>query len=138
MILIWTDDFHVLHLQALAFLEVMQSSEGHIRPDTVTYNTVLKACCNAGQLSRAMQASFLVPPPSFPPTPLSIESGPWDTWINHEFLFTHAEQCSLVFSWFPSLPRYARLQRSSQCACDKRTKVHSVQCQHQKPVLWLL
>ena len=45
------------HMQALAFLEVMQSSEGHIRPDTVTYNTVLKACCNAGQLARAMQAS---------------------------------------------------------------------------------
>ena len=42
-------------MQALAFLEVMQSSTGHIQPDTVTYNTVLKACCNAGQLNRAMQ-----------------------------------------------------------------------------------
>ncbi|KAL0052843.1 hypothetical protein WJX82_008466 [Trebouxia sp. C0006] len=41
--------------KALAFLEVMQSSTGHIQPDTVTYNTVLKACCNAGQLNRAMQ-----------------------------------------------------------------------------------
>ncbi|KAL3159478.1 hypothetical protein ABBQ38_009900 [Trebouxia sp. C0009 RCD-2024] len=47
--------------KALAFLEVMQSSEGHIRPDTVTYNTVLKACCNAGQLARAMQASPCTP-----------------------------------------------------------------------------
>ncbi len=46
-------------LQALAFLEVMQSSDGHIRPDTVTYNTVLKACCNAGQLNRAMQVQPL-------------------------------------------------------------------------------
>ena len=44
-------------MQALAFLEVMQSSEGHIRPDTVTYNTVLKACCNAARLGHAMQAS---------------------------------------------------------------------------------
>ncbi|KAA6424588.1 MAG: hypothetical protein FRX49_05797 [Trebouxia sp. A1-2] len=41
--------------KALAFLGVMQSSTGHIQPDTVTYNTVLKACCNAGQLNRAMQ-----------------------------------------------------------------------------------
>lgn len=44
-----------VELQALAFLGVMQSSTGHIQPDTVTYNTVLKACCNAGQLNRAMQ-----------------------------------------------------------------------------------
>lgn len=55
---------HLRHLQALAFLEVMQSSEGHIRPDTVTYNTVLKACCNAGQLARAMQASKPMHSPS--------------------------------------------------------------------------
>lgn len=48
---------HTACVQALAFLEVMQSSEGHIRPDTVTYNTVLKACRNAGQLGQAMQAS---------------------------------------------------------------------------------
>lgn len=33
----------------------MQTSNGQIEPDTVTYNTVLKACCNADQLDKAMQ-----------------------------------------------------------------------------------
>ena len=47
-------------LQALAFLEVMQTSNMQIAPDTVTYNTVLKACCNAEQLDKAMQASLPV------------------------------------------------------------------------------
>lgn len=45
-------------VQALAFLEVMQTSNMQMAPDTVTYNTVLKACCNADQLDKAMQVSY--------------------------------------------------------------------------------
>ena len=45
-------------MQALAFLEVMQTSNMQLAPDTVTYNTVLKACCNADQLGKAVQASL--------------------------------------------------------------------------------
>ena len=67
----------------------MQSSNGHIRPDTVTYNTVLKACCNAGQLSKAMQV------PTVPPISLHFHiAGP----AHHPVLHTNRAWCSMMFA----------------------------------------
>lgn len=92
-------------LQGLALLEAMRTAGGEVMPDTVSYNTALKACGNAMQLQEALE----------------VRSGDSQKGI---FFYPLELRGSVVRHPLPACTKCCPLRASQDCSCAAPNSTH--------------